>query len=161
MAIIRIDKAQATYAGNIVSFEAPANMTNGLVFNLDGLKTGEREVYEIEKPATASLETAEVLIHATPEVVYESEKVSLEDFELKKDKVGRGFHMTAGDIFTVTDDLITGDPAVGEYVVAANDSWKLAASATMTDNRFVGEIIEKTTLGFEHKDAWTFRVVRA
>lgn len=161
MAIIRIDKAQATYAGNIVSFEAPADMTNGLVFNLDGLKTGEREVYEIAKPATASLETAEVILHATPEVMYESEKLALEDFVLKEDKIGRGIQMTVGDVFTVTDDLISGTPAVGEYVVAANDEWKLAASASLTDNRFAGEIIEETTLGFDHKKAWTFRVVKA
>lgn len=164
MAIIRVDKAQATTAGNLVSFQVPAatTMTNGLVFNLGALVANERELYAISAPAAGTLATAEVLINATPEVMYENSNIALEDFELTAGQTGRGFHMSVGDIFTVTDDLITGAPVVGEFVVAADGVYTLAAAAADPGNtRFLGQIIEETTLGFNQDQAWTFRVVKA
>lgn len=164
MAIIRVDKAQATYAGNIVSFQVPAGttMTNGLVFNLGDLVTDERELHEISAPAAGTLATEEVLINATPEVMYDIANIALEDFVLAEGQTGRGFHMSIGDVFTVTDDLITGNPVVGEFVVAADGVYTLAAAAADPGNtRFLGKIIEETTLGFGQDQAWTFRVVKA
>ena len=164
MAIIRVDKAQATYAGNLVSFVVPdgVTMTNGLVFNLGALAANEREVHTIAAPAAGTLATAEVLINATPEVMYAPADIALEDFALTEGQVGRGFHMSVGDIFTVTDDLITGNPVVGEFVVAANGVYTLAAAdADPGNTRFLGQIIEETTLGFNQDQAWAFRVIKA
>lgn len=164
MAIIRVDKAQATYSGNLVSFQVPVatTMTNGLVFNLGALVANERELHAIAAPAAGTLATAEVLINATPEVMYASADIALEDFVLTAGQTGRGFHMSVGDVFTVTDDLITGNPVVGEFVVAADAVWTLAAAAADPGNtRFLGQIIEETTLGFNQDQAWAFRVIKA
>ena len=164
MAIIRVDKAQATTAGNLVSFVVPAATTlrNGHVFNLGALVANERELHTIAAPAAGTLATAEVLINATPEVMYGVEDIPLANFQLTAGEVGRGFHMSVGDVYTVTDDLITGNPVVGEFVVAADGVYTLAAAAADPGNtRFLGQIIEETTLGFDQDQAWAFRVIKA
>jgi hypothetical protein len=69
------------------------------------------------------------------------------DFILKAGQVGRAYIPSVGDIFTITDNVITGTTVVGQYVIPANASLQLAAAADLTGGtRFAAKVIEKTTL---------------
>lgn len=157
--IVNLDKIQACYAGNIVSIKYDTGaLENGRVVVLNGLADGEREVYNVTTPTDVT--TQEVLLHATPEVLYEAGK-TIGDFELAAGKIGRAFHLTVGDVFTITNDGIDGTPVVGQYLVPQNNSFKLAVAADLTGGtRFAAEIIELTTLGYDNNSATVVRVVK-
>lgn len=170
MPIVRLDKVQAAYNGNLESIVFGANATNGLFVHLGALKAGETEVHEVVAPSFATLEKEEVILHASPEVMYDPRKQSLADFVLEAGEVGRGYHLTAGDVITLTADLFTATPTVDEYVVPdGNGSMKLTPSAdgTASDGgntynpRFVAKVIEQTTLGANAQTAYAIKVVKA
>lgn len=163
MAIVRLDKIQASANGNIESVVHSADLSNGVVINLGGLVAGERELRQVAVPATATLGTEEVLLVATPELIYEYSSKGLKDYVNKAGKAMRAYHLVAGDIFTVTDDLLTGGATVvGQYVAPANGATKLAfVGATAPTTRFIGKVIEKTTLGFDGSPATVIQVVQS
>jgi hypothetical protein len=131
------------------------------VVNLGALATGEREVYEVSVAATATLGTSEVLLIATPEVMYEVGK-GLKDFSVAAGGYARAYHLSVGDVFTITDDGIDGTTSVGKYLVPANASLKLAAAADLTGaTKFAAVVIEKGTLGFDAGASTTARVIKA
>ena len=165
MAIVRLDKLQAVKAGNIVSFrnDTGNDFDNGLVFELGDLVGTARELYDIVIPT--NVDTQEILIHATPEVMYQVENNGLADFSLADGATGRGYHMSVGDIITVTEDIITDtEPLiVGNFLVADAASYQLEcldADPGVAVNKFCAVIIEETTLGFDQEDAVAFRVIR-
>ena len=167
MAIVRLDKIQAIYSGNIESILPQDHhvgidrFQNGVPVKLVQLAPDEREVYIVE-PVTAVGE--EVLIHATPEVSYGPWDIPLANFELRADQVGRAYHFTEGDVFSITLDLVTetADADVGNFLVAdINNEWMWeSVNAIPANTRFAAEIIEETTLGFDQDDAIAVRVVQ-
>lgn len=170
MPIVRLDKVQAAYNGNLESIVFGADATNGLFVHLGALQAGETEVHQVVAPSFATIEKEEVILHASPEVMYDPRKQSLEDFVLEAGQVGRGYHLVPGDVITLTADLFTATPTVGEYVVPdGNGSMKLTPSAdgTATDGtntynpRFVAKVIEQTTLGVTGQTAYAIKVVQS
>ncbi len=172
MPIVNLDKLQASAVGNIESVVHTVDMTNGLFFNLGGLKAGETELREVSAVSESTIESDEVLLHATPEVVYSSEKDDIVDFVVKAGKAGRAYHLTVGDIVTLTSDLFTATPTVGEFAVPAYDgSMKLAPSTdgtilasdatTVLNPRLVLKVIAQTTLGPNGDTAYVVQVVKA
>lgn len=158
--IINLDKLQAVYAGNIESIKyASAALENGRVGVLGNLVSGETEAYEFVTPTDVT--TEEVLLHASPEVLYEAGK-QIGDFELAAGKIGRAYHLTVGDVFTITDDAFIGSSVVGQYLIPQNGSFQLTAAADLTGNtRLALQVIEKGTLGYDGNAATTVRVVKA
>lgn len=161
MAIVRLDKVQASYNGNLESVKHSADMSNGSVVNLGALVAGETELHQVAVPATATLASEEVLLVASPELMYDSLKKGLADFTNKANVAARAYHLVAGDVFTVTDDMITGASVVGQYVSPQNGSLLLAASAGLPSTRFIGKVIAKETLGFSKSPATVIKVVKA
>lgn len=176
MAVVRLDKIQSAYNGNLESIVHTADMTNGLFFLLGDLVTGERELRDVlpinESAIATSLSTSEeVVFHASPEVMYdEVNKRQLKDFLLKIGNKGRAYHFAVGDIITLTDDLFTSTPTVNQYVVIAIDgTMKLRPSTDKTvlasdgvtsiSPRLVFEVIEQTTLGSD--TAFALQVVNS
>jgi len=162
--IVRLDKVQATKSGNIVSVEADANIThNGCVCALGALNTGERELYDV---AAITAATDEIIFIANPEVVYDSVgKSGLADYTIADDDVVRGYHLAPGDVITLTADCITADGgytlAVDGFVYAVNSAYVLhAAAADPASSKFVGKIIEVTTLGYAGTTAYAIRVLK-
>lgn len=156
---VRLDKCQAVYAGNIESVVHTAELQNGMVINLGDLKAGERELREVAVPATATLGSEEVLLVYSPEVMYDERK-TLADFTIPAGTPARAYHLTVGDIFTITDDGITGSTVVGQYVVPANGSLRLTAAADLSGGtRFAGKVIAKET--FNGVAASVIQVVKA
>lgn len=153
---VRLDKLQATYAGNIESVKASVDLKNGEFVALGARVEGERELFQAGAPT--DVETQEVLLVASPELTYESGTTIL-DFVNKAGKPARAYHLYVGDIITVTDDVIDGTSVVGQYLVPQNGKTKLAPAADLSDGtRFAAQVIEKTTI--YGQPATAFRVVK-
>jgi hypothetical protein len=166
--IVKLDKVQAIYSGNIESVKHSAVLENGMVVALGGLVAGETELREVATVADgAGLEKEEFLLHATPEVVYESGK-NLKDFSVATGKAARAYHLSVGDIVTVSDDMITGTSTVGQFLIPAVNSTKLATSTDGTVTiativykpRLVLKVIEKGTIGYDGTASTTAQVVK-
>ncbi|MNH66538.1 hypothetical protein D3C73_185710 [compost metagenome] len=150
---IRTDKLQATYAGNIESVVFAKDVQNGEIGVL-GAQAG-RELVNAAAPTDVTKE--EIVIIASPEVVYKKEETLL-DFVNKANKAARAYHLTEGDIITVTDDVIEGTSVVNQYLVPANGKTKLVPAADLTGGtRFAAKVIEKGKL--YGQPATAFRVV--
>lgn len=156
-AVVRLDKMQATYAGNIESvkfFDAsdnPAPIENGHVVTLVGLVEGEREIMKGVAPTKTS---DNVVLVAGVELMYdETVTHGFDEFENPADKPFRAFHLYKGDIFSVSYnalDLIGTAPVEGNYVSVQAGSTKLKeydAASLPADATFVGKIIATEVWG--------------
>lgn len=164
MAIVRLDKIQASYNGNLESVKHTADMTNGLFVVLGDLVTGERELHNAVIPVEADIEGSEFLLVASPEVMYDERKNKLADFVISAEVPARAYHLVKGDVITLTKDLFVAEPTVGQYAVPEYDgSMKLTASAdgtilasdgtTSLNPTLVFKVIEADSLGEEANDA--------
>lgn len=160
--IINLDKIQAKKNGNLESLKHTADVAQGSVAHVGALVTGSRDVHELVTPATATITTDEVVLIASPEYSYLPGK-SLEDFVNVTGTPMRAYHLTEGDVFTLSDDGIDGTTAVGGYVIPQNASLKLAVASDLTGGtRFAGKVIAKGNIGFNNaKPATTIKVVKA
>jgi len=162
MAVVRLDKIAGTHLASIVG---ATDMTNGLFVQLGDLVEGSRETYNAEQATVATLGD-EFVLHATPEVMYDPRKAGLKDFVLEAGDVGRAYHLTKGDVITLTGDLFASTPVVGQYAIPQVDSMTLDASVDKTDGlnpepSLVFEVIEETTLGYDMTTAYALRVIKA
>lgn len=159
--MINLEKVQAIYVGNIDTVQHDAVMKNGYVCNLGAKVTGNPEAFVVATPATATLGTEEVVLIASPEVMYEANK-NISDFEIAANKPARAYHLTVGDVILFSDDLIDGTPVVGQYVIPQNGSLKLVAAADLSGGtRLAFKVDAQTTIGYNANTAWRLRVVKA
>lgn len=146
--IVNLDKIQAKKFGNLESLQHTADVQNGAVAHVGDLVSGTRDVHNLVVPTTASISTEEVVLVASPEYNYLPGK-SLEDFVNVAGQPMRAYHLTEGDVFTVSDDGIDGATVVGQFVVPQDGSLKLATAADLSGGtRFAAKVIEKRTIGF-------------
>ena len=155
MAIVRLDKISDIHLSN--GRHNTAEMRNGYFVELGGLVAGEKELYNITAPNAIG---NEVLLHASPEVMYDPRQSALEDFFDEAGEEVRLYHLHVGDIFTLTADLFDGTPAVGTVVSAQVGDMNLVAPA-VAGARFTALVIEATTLGFNRVPAFAIRVLTA
>ena len=153
MAILRLDKIAGNHLAN--GRNDTDVMLNGYFVELGGLLAGERETYSITAPADVL--TTEVLLHATPEVMYDPRQSALEDFFVEVGEECRLYHLTVGDIVTLTEDLFATVPAVGDVVSPQVGTYELGAG--VAGARLTLEVIEATTLGFNNVPAYAVRVL--
>jgi hypothetical protein len=131
---------------------------NGSVVKLDGLVSGERELWKGITPA-ANTALVDVVILAAPEVLVDEHKHNLDEFVNPAGAYLRGYRFTQGSIFSVTADALSigggVTPAVG-YVVElmAAVTLKIVASLTGGSTK-VGEIIAIETVG-----SYTYYVIK-
>lgn len=150
-AVVRTDKMFATdnRAGLVsVRYQPGDTMTaidNGNVVKIGALEEGSREVYKGVTPA-ADDAIKDIVLIASPEVMYDERKRNLDEFQNAKGAIARGYHLHTNDIFSVTKEALTGDePVVGKVVeLAAGTKLNVAASATGT---LVGTIIDINVVG--------------
>jgi hypothetical protein len=159
MAIVRLDKMQASYNGNLESVVHNADLKNGSVIVLGDLVAGEREIKQVVVPTSVLAGAESVLLVAAPEMDYDPRK-QLKDFVNPANEAVRAYHLTRGDIFTVTDDMIVGSSVVGQFA-SADAGFQVKASTTKPATRTVLKVIEKTTLGFDGLAATAFQVISA
>ena len=150
-AVVRTDKMFATdnRAGLVsVRYQPGDTMTaidNGNVVKIGALEEGSREVYKGVTPAAEDA-IKDIVLIASPEVMYDERKRNLDEFQNAEGAIARGYHLHTNDIFSVTKEALTGDePAVGKVVeLAAGTKLNVAASATGT---LVGSIIDINVVG--------------
>lgn len=155
-AVVRTDAMAGTdVRGQLVSVKymgadgaTPTAIENGNVLKIGALMTGEREIY-IGGAVAANDKIDDVVLIASPEVVYDERKRNLDDFVNEAGKACRGYHIHSGDTFSVTAEALsgTGTPAVGNIVeLAAGTKLAFVASATVGSTK-VGRIIAVDVVG--------------
>ena len=155
-AVVRTDAMAGTdVRGQLVSVKymgangaTPTAIENGNVLKIGALMTGEREIY-IGGAVAANDKIDDVVLIASPEVVYDERKRNLDDFVNEAGKACRGYHIHSGDTFSVTAEALsgTGTPAVGNIVeLAAGTKLAFVASATAGSTK-VGRIIAVDVVG--------------
>ena len=152
--VVRTDKMAATDNRALlcsVRFK-PSNtataIDNGNVVLLGGLEGESREVYVGSTPA-ANSEIKDIVLVASPEVMYDERLRNLDDFYNEAGKIARGYHLHTNDIFSVTKDALDGKatPAKGDVVeLKAGTKLNVAASAT-SGSTVVGKIIDINVVG--------------
>lgn len=154
--IVRTDNMHATdVRAGLVSIQymgadgkTPTEIENGNVLKVGALKAGEREVY-IGSAVAASDKVSDIVLIASPEVMYDERKRNLDEFINEAGKNCRGYRLHSGDIFSVTKDALDGatTPAVGNIVeLKAGTKLNVVATAT-TNTTTVGKIIAVDVVG--------------
>lgn len=154
-AVVRTDRLYGTdvRAGLVsVKYMGANGSTATAIENGNVLKLGalmgdaangyEREVYAGAAPA-ADTSLAEIVLIATPEVLYDERLRNLSDFRNEAGEICRGYRLHSGDIFSVTKEALDGAaaPAIGNVVeLKAGTKLNVAASAT-SGSTVVGSII--------------------
>lgn len=127
-----------------------ADIDNANVVKLVGLENVDgviaREVWQATTPA-ANTPIDDIVLIASPEVMYDERLNQLEDFYNVAGKAARGYKLHKNDVFSVTADALTGTAAVGNVVeLQANTKMKVAASSTSGSTK-IGKVIRLETAG--------------
>lgn len=153
-AVVRTDKMFATdnRAGLVsVRYQPSDAMTaidNGNVVKLGALETGSREVYKGITPAASDV-IGDIVLIATPEVMYDERKKNLDEFYNAAGDIARGYRLHTGDIFSVTIDALSAaaTPQIGN-IVELDAGTKLKVVTTLTSGSTqVGAIIDINVVG--------------
>lgn len=164
--IVRLDKVLAGANGNlehVLVHNANGDQvatSNGVFVELGELVAGEKE---LAKATLASDATKEVLLVASPEVMYDERLYKLEDFVNKAGKASRAYYLFTGDIVTFTFGLIHGqEPEVGDKLIVKQDGLLgVAEEAELEGAKIIFEAIEITNELHHTADAVALRVTRA
>ncbi|MDR2357874.1 MAG: hypothetical protein LBD92_07330 [Oscillospiraceae bacterium] len=133
-------------------------INNGTVLKLDGLidPAADREVFKGVAPA-ANTVLDDIVLVATPELVYDERLRNLDDYVNAAGANLRGYHLRKNDTFSITSNGVTTaiTVAVGNIVeLQAGTTLKIVASATASTTK-VGNVIAVETVG-----AKTYYVIR-
>ena len=125
----------------------PTAIENGSVLKVGALMDGEREIY-VGGTVAADDKVADVVLVASPEVMYDERKKNLDEYINEAGKACRGYRIHSGDIFSVTKDVLAGveAPAVGNVVELAEGT-KLNVAEAATGATVVGTIIAVDVVG--------------
>lgn len=120
----------------------PADIDNGNIVKVNGLLSGERELYQAVVPA-ANTPIEDLMIIASPELIYDERLRSLDDFYNKAGVPARAYVFHTHQKVGVTKDALDGkaSPAVGDLVEAkAGTKMNVVASPTGGSTQ-IGEIV--------------------
>ena len=125
----------------------PTAIENGNVLKIGALIDGEREIY-VGGAVAADDKINDVILVASPEVMYDERKKNLDEYINDAGKACRGYHIHSGDIFSVTKEALAGAaaPAVGNIVELAAGT-KLNVVTEATGATVVGTIIAVDVVG--------------
>lgn len=126
---------KATKVGHMYSLKCHKDLDNGSIVSVGDW--AEAQVFN-SKDYVAGEHPVLVL---TPPIGYNSDRRVYQDeqyFYNAKNEVARAYELYDGDIFTVSDIMFAGDPAVGKFIDGT-----YTVSDTAGDAGFVGEIVEK------------------
>lgn len=128
----------------------PTEIENGSVLKLGALMSGEREIF-VGGAVAADDKMTDVVLVASPEVLYDERENNLDDFINEAGKPCRGYRIHSGDIFSVTKGALVGEdaPEVGDTVeLAAGTKMnvvKVASGATVVGTIIAIDIVGKYT----------------
>ena len=103
---------------------------NGIFVVPNGLEDGQREIF-YAVPATDESDITEVLLVATPEVLYDERKRNLDDFINEAGKPARAYVLRRGNIFSITKEGFTNaTPPTKGATVGLDADGKIDASGS-------------------------------
>lgn len=160
--VVRTDKLMGTDVRSMLvslnyivvdnNVETETAIDNGNIVKLGDLVEGEREIYKATAPA-ASDALADVVLVASPEVMYDEKLKDLADFYNEEGKNARGYRLHSGDIFSLTADALTGTTgesgtlAVGSIIELQAGTKLKAVASTTSGSTAVGKIIAIDVVG--------------
>lgn len=170
-AVVRTDLMHGTdNRADMVSFRyLPSNtataIDNGNVVLLGALISGERELYAASTPA-ANSPIKDVVLVATPELMYDERLRDLRDFYNEAGAACRGYHLNTNDVFSVTAEAINNtkvDTSSNPVAVAVGDIVELYAGTKLqvpgttatASSTVVGKVIQVETLS-----TYTYYVIK-
>ena len=115
---------------------------NGNVLKVGTLIEGEREI-RVGTKVSAGDDLKNIVLVASPEVMYDERKHNLDEFINEAGAAARGYRLHNGDIFSVTKEALDGkaSPEVDDIVeLKAGTKLNVAATAT-SGSTVVGKII--------------------
>ena len=124
-------------------------LDDGYVGNITGLVSGERDLYSITTPATATLGSAEALMVIGAEVYidangFRSPLHNKASFTYIAGRPVRAYRMRVGMRVKINTSAISGTPVAGQYAIPANGTFVLAAAADLTGATRLAFIVEET-----------------
>ncbi len=159
-----------TSGGDIVSVQWDGGkLQNGTPVILGDLVTGEREIYYAKcTGATGIIGTSQVYVVYSPEVMYAAGTM-IDDFYVATGMPARAYGLKEGSIFVITSGAYIGTAAVGDwFVMQATGASSIdpglsqfATTSTIGTNKFIAQVIELTTLGYDNNTAAVAQVIRA
>ena len=126
---------KATGAGHILSMKCQKDLDNGSI-----VTRGDWIEAQLYKTADYAAGKKPYLV-LTPPLGYNGDRRSYQDecyFYNAKNEVARAYELYDGDVFTVSEEMFVGDPAVGKFIDGTYTVAEVAGDAG-----FVGEIVEK------------------
>lgn len=139
--------------------ETPTAIENGNVLKVGALKEGEREIYVGGDVAVDDV-LSDVVLVATPELVYDERLRDLDDFRNEAGRPCRGYRLHKGGVFSVTKGALVGaeTPAVGDIVEFA-DGTKLSVAAA-DDGATEGSTVVGTIIAVDVVGKYTYYAIR-
>ena len=138
---------------------AATAIENGNVVKLDGLletaNAGvvEREIFKAVTPAAGD-DLKDIVLVASPEVMYDERKKDLCEFRNEAGEVLRGYRMHSGDIFSCTAEAFDGTPEVGSVIELMAGTKMKAVTSNTSGSTVIGKCIEVAKAG-----AYTFYAI--
>ena len=147
--VVRTDNLHATdvRANGVVSLKyivsgKEKEIENGCVLKLGGLMDGEREVHSASNVA-ATDKLSDIVLVASPEVMYDERKKNLDEFINEAGVIVRGYKLHEGDDFGLTIDAIStslSKISVNNVVELAAGTKLSVVSAASSGSTVVGHI---------------------
>lgn len=151
-AIVRTDNMSGTTdgarlkSGKYMVSTTETAIDNGCVVTIDGLISGETEIFKAVTP-TASTALDALYLVASPEINYEKNYANLDTFVNKAGDTLRLYQLVAGNTYSVTAEALDGTPAVGKIVEAQAKVTPKVVSSLTSGSTQIGKIIAKETVG--------------
>lgn len=135
-AVCESSRLKATKTGHIYDLKCHKALDNGAIVGVGAHVEGQ--VFNSKDYAAGDV----ACLVLTPPFAYNGKKYQSEEkfFYNAANEIARAYELHIGDIYTISEAGLTGAPAVGAFINAAN-----VAAAEAGESGFVGEIIEEVT----------------
>lgn len=148
---VRSELASVRFQTGSGASAANAAIDNGNVVKLGDLEDGSRTVY-IGTAPSASDTLGDIVLIASPEVMYDERLKDLDDYYNEAGKISRGYRLHEHDIFSVTIDALDitlpQSGSVVGYIVELQSGTKLkAVSSATSGSTAIGKIIDVNVVG--------------
>lgn len=151
--VVRLDRMSGTTDGSLLrsiryqESSTDAAVENGRVVALEGLMTGEREIYKAGLPASTT-KMEDIVLVASPEYLVDERLKALTDFRNEAGDIARAFKFHSGDCFSATAGAFDTTPTVGQLVeVKASQNTMHVVSTATAGAIVIGRVSAIETVG--------------
>jgi hypothetical protein len=130
-----------------VQLVAATPLDDGYVGKLNGLVTGERDLYNILPPAAVTTDNLVIICGAENYIDSLGYRNPIHDktkWTYAGDRPVRAYRPRVGMRFKINTSAISGTPVAGQYLIPANSTFQLAAAADLSGNTKLAFEVEET-----------------